>query len=138
MTLFVFGEALWSIAVNLFTDLRLSEFKYFVGAGGVILFKFGGKVMQSDILVLMLSISGKVLKTVIVLLLVPLSPFPLLGKVLKLVIPLQSISFTSVLIGDLAILTIPHFCLMEYMALREIIFWSDCRCERALVDKRLS
>ena len=44
MTLFVSGEALGSIAVNLFTDLRLSEFKYFVGAGGVIFFTLGGKL----------------------------------------------------------------------------------------------
>ena len=42
MTLFVFGEALGSIAVNLFTDLGSREFKYFAGTGRVILFTFGG------------------------------------------------------------------------------------------------
>ena len=113
MTLFVFGEALGSIAVNLFTDLRLSEFKYFVGAGGVIFFSLGEKLKQSDILATMFSISGKVSKMVIFLLLVPLSLFPLLGKVLKLVELLQSLSFISVLTGDLAILLITYFCLIE-------------------------
>ena len=92
MTLFVFGEALGSTAVNSFTDLRSREFKYFAGAGGVIFFTLGGKLMQSDILAIMLSISGKVSKTVKVLLLVPLSLSPLLGKVLKLVGLLQSLS----------------------------------------------
>ena len=113
MTLIVFGEALGSNAVNLFTDLRLREFEYFVGAGGLILFSLGEKLKQSDILATMFSISGKVSKVVKVLLLVPLLLPPLLGKVLKLVELLQSLSFVSVLTGDLAILLITHFCLIE-------------------------
>ena len=113
MTLIVFGEALGSNVVILFTDLRLREFKYFVGAGGLIPFSLGEKLKQSDILATMFSISGKVSKMVKVLLLVPLLLPPLLGKVLKLVELLQSLSFVSVLTGDLAILLITHFCLIE-------------------------
>ena len=96
-----------------FTDLRFSEFKYFVGAGGLILFSLGEKLRQSDIPATMFSISGKVSKMVKVLLLVPLLLPPLLGKVLKLVELLQSLSFVSVLTGDLAVLLITHFCLIE-------------------------
>ena len=99
--------------MTLFTDLRLREFKYFVGAGGLIPFSFGEELKQSDILATMFSISGKVSKMVKVLLLVPLLLPPLLGKVLKLVELLQSLSFVSVLTGDLAILLITHFCLIE-------------------------
>ena len=110
MTLIVFGEALGSNAVILFTDLRLREFKYFVGAGGLIPFSFGEELKQSDILATMFSISGKVSKLVKVLLLVPLLLSPLLGKVLKLVEFLHSLSFISVLTGDLVVLIFPHFC----------------------------
>ena len=74
-----------SIAVNSFTELGSNVFKYIVGAGGVITLTLGGKLLQIDILSMMLSTSGKVQKTVKVLLLVPLVLSPLLGKVLKLV-----------------------------------------------------